>query len=398
MDEAAKIAVSVEVQLAELQAGLAAAQAQIAAMAERTGTAQERAAQRAARAQEREAARAARAVEREAARAQAAIEKEADAAGRRIAASQAAVFGANSKTSSDIERFARRANIMLGVQAFSGALAAASAVGEAYKGNFDDAYAALEQLPLGLGEVARRVREIGMELSGANDYIREMQALSDQMAEQNAGIAATAGARSANAALEAQIAADAATDPEQRARIQIEEARRKAREERRALVNAGVDPAVAARNAELRVQAELQRIEKERLDAIRQRQREELEGARAVHREEIERARETERVQREVAEKERRAKMDAIESQIDQARELGDMLNDQLAEAQAITGANFISTISTGLGSFRVGQSGGAEAVGRAQIRSAELLAKINDNIKSLKDLAAERDFVSSLR
>lgn len=101
-------------------------------------------------------------------------------------------------------------------------------------------------------------------------------------------------------------------------------------------------------------------------------------------------------------EKERRKRLDDnlkdVEQEIDARREAERTLRDELSKYQSVNGANFMRSVGTAHGEFRFAQGGAAQEVGKAQIKSAQLLKSIDDNMKALVDLNKERDFISSLR
>lgn len=346
-DEAAKISVAVEVELEKLRAGLAAAQANVAASSSQM---------------------------------ESSVKKFAANAGK------------------ELETFAKRANILLGIQGAVSGVRALEAATALARGEFEQAYAAAERLPMGIGALATAIRELGMEWAGVNEAIRESEAIMGRMNEENAARAANAKAISDNEAKAAEIAAERETDLTKRRDILIAEAERKAKEAQRSAVSAGVDPAVAARAYELDIAKSIEEINK-RIQADAERaSNKALEDARRKHQNEMDDAKRKAEYEAEQREKERREQLDAIKAEIEARKQAIDQLEPQLRAAQGVTGGNFISSVSTSLGQFRIAQGGGAESVARAQIRAADLLDKIRQTNEEMLELEKERDFVSSLR
>ena len=349
-DEAAKIAVAVEVQLDQLRTGLASAQTQIANSS------------------------------------------------RQMEASLKTIA---SKPAEEMEKFAKRANVLLGVQGAVGALRLANVATAAMRGDFDEMQRSIESLPMGLGAVAQAFHGIAAEIVGLNDSLERLARANREAAAAWQAVSIRTSFADNLAAARAEIGIMSERDPEQQARLQFEEDMRRIDADLRNVQREAANRGVLVTDAAIQEQREArimvserrmwERIRKIREDAERK-AADDAVRANAVAAELIERNR------RDARQRQYRETLDAIERETKERQRQQDELNKQLAEAQGVVGANFVSTVSSGFGQFRVGQVGGAQEVARAQIRSAQLLAKIAENTKAMAALADERDFVSSLR
>lgn len=325
--------------------------------------------------------------------------KEAAAAQRRIAASRSAVFGGNdgvaASGASATDTLARRANVLLGIQAAVAAVRSVEAASAAIRGEWDQVQDILDRLPMGVGAFNQGLRMVSLELSGINEEMREAAAIAGRMASENAALSANEAAKGTLSSIQAENAARGAASPAERERILTDEAKRVAREQQRALVSAGVDPSVAARIYAESLKRETDRIiervsaEYERAQLERGRKDQAIEEADRAMRAKIEADR---------MEAERRARVDAINADVAARRKADESMSAELSKAQSVTGDNFVRSIGTAFGEFKFAQNGAAQAVARAQIRATELLGDINENTKQLVILNKERDGILSLR
>ncbi len=87
-----------------------------------------------------------------------------------------------------------------------------------------------------------------------------------------------------------------------------------------------------------------------------------------------------------------------VRLEMDARREEERALQDELAKASAVRASNFMRSVSGPFGEFKFAQGGAATEVNKAMIRSADLLAKIEQNTKAQLQLQKEADFISSLK
>lgn len=416
-DEAAKISVAVEVELERLKAGLAEAQASIAAMSARTAEIQQRTAEKAAETQERAAARAAKAAEREAVRAQRAIlreaeklssaaareaanfqraiEKEATEAARKVASNNKAIFAGTTNHISEMERLAKRANVLLGVQGAVAGIRVIGAASAAMRGDFDEMQRSIEALPMGLGAVAQAFHGIAAEIVGLNDSLARLADVQSQAASDQAKYRARTGITQDVLAREAQAEAERQLNRgefDAAGSTLTQDMRRRMDRQRRELEVQGIDRKIIERKIALDIAEEQKKID-ERVGKARQAQYDlELERARTQHRNMQEDAEMRARWEKESRERAYKETMERIDAETKARREQLDQYNEALQAAQAVNGGNFVSSISTGLGSFRVAQQGAGQEVARAQVRSAQLLADIKRTNEEMLRLEREKD------
>lgn len=329
--------------------------------------------------------------------------KEAAAAQRRIAASRSAVFGGNTGAAGAAdpasEILARRANVLIGLQAVTGALRVVDAISHAIRGEWDKVQESMDQIPLGIGLMNRTLRETLYDIVGITGEMESLATLNKDLDRKYAELTATKPARDSARdellGLRAASGAAGAGNPADRERILVAEARRKAEAERAAMERAGVDPETAAEIFALKLRQETEQISKaiadefNRSQLARIRKQLDMEMGDAAMRAKIE---------RDAAEKANAARAAALADEIKTRTEAEDAMRSELSKAQSVTGDNFVRSIGTAFGEFKFAQNGAAQAVARAQIRATELLGDINENTKQLVILNKERDGILSLR
>lgn len=343
-DEAAKIAVAVEVQLDQLRTGLASAQTQIANSS-----------------------------------------RQMESSLRSIA----------TKPAEEMEKFAKRANVLLLAQAAVSGLNAVRAVAATVNGEFEKSQQILESLPGPLGAWARLVREVASDFSGMAEalervsQIQKQQAADQKQWETRSPVLQDVLAREAQARAQSQIGRGQFDDA--RSTLTADMQRRMQRQ-RAELEAQGLDRKLIERKIALDIAQEEKKIIDTIAAARRAEDERKLQDARKLHERMKEDAELRARLDREDREEAFRQSMDRIERETRARREQLSILNDALADAQGVTGGNFISSISTGLGQFRVGQVGGAQEVARAQIKATQILADIKRTNEEMLRLEQERN------
>jgi hypothetical protein len=343
-DEAAKIAVAVEVQLDQLRTGLSAAQAQIATSSKQM---------------------------------------------------EASLKAVATKPAEEMEKFAKRANVLLGVQGAVGALRLVNVATAAMRGDFDEMQRSVEALPMGLGAVAQAFHGIAAEIVGLNDSLARLAEVQSQAASDQAKYRARTGITQDVLAREAQAEAERQLNRgefDAAGSTLTQDMRRRMDRQRRELEVQGIDRKLIDRKIALDIAEEQKKID-ERVGKARQAQYDlELERARTQHRNMQEDAEMRARWEKESRERAYKETMERIDAETKARREQLDQYNEALQVAQAVTGGNFVSSISTGLGSFRVAQQGAGQEVARAQLRSAQLLADIKRTNEEMLRLEREKD------
>jgi len=167
---------------------------------------------------------------------------------------------------------------------------------------------------------------------------------------------------------------------------------RRMQRQRAELEAQGIDRKLIERKIALDIAQEEKKIMDTIAAARRAEDERKLQDARKLHERMKEDAELRARLDREEREEAFRQSMDRIERETRARREQLSILNDALADAQRVTGGNFISSISTGLGQFRVGQVGGAQEVARAQIKATQILADIKRTNEEMLRLEQERN------
>lgn len=420
-DEAAKIAVAVEVNLAELTAGLNAAQAQVTAFSNKMATQMRLAGTASARALVEPYSMIGDTYDL-------VEEKQKDLrdsfaygidpsipAGFNYQMEQ--VNTTSKKTTSTMQDMARlTANIGRGLAIVQVGTFAVESVWKSLTGTINDSDEVIRSLPFGLGKIGELlIAQRDLTFGITQEY---KDSLNPAIAEQNRLLMAAQALVAQRHRVEQQVhdlqIQSINTDDEyQKAyfahlqeRAQAEQKFREDMDKWRSGEDRTSTPAQIETRYMNQIEASAAQLEKVRRDMRDRIIKEEEEAlAEATKREadtrqrgEHESAVLIERNRREARQQRYRETLEEIARETRARQQQQDELNRQLSAAQGVNGSNFVSSISTGLGSFRVAQQGAGQEVARAQIRSAQLLAKIADNTRAMAELADERDFVSSLR
>lgn len=270
------------------------------------------------------------------------------------------------------------------------------------KGEFDGISEAIRSAPFGLGEFVGMLEDglnyavgINAELySEKAGEARRQAGLRRQYAQEEFNLA--------NKSAELRLASESAASEESRERISNEaklaDIQAKYQQQLNDAKSRGATDVEQRRIVslyELEYQtaiATAKRIERERAELREKAERE------ALYRHE----QEATSLRIENREKERRKRLDEnmkdVQREMDERREAEMTLRDELAKYQSVNGANFMRSLGTAHGEFRFAQSGASQEVAKAQIKSAQLLQKIEDNTAAMVELSKERDFISSLR
>jgi hypothetical protein len=317
------------------------------------------------------------------------------------------------KTTNEMQRMARlTANIGRGLAMMEVGLFAANIGTSLWSGNINAVDDAIKGLPLGLGKVGELLIAQRDFTFGITQEYKDN--LNPAIAEQNRLLEVARQRTADQMKVQNQLSAlriqeTMATDPGQRAESAFHQERITAQAEfdlAMERLRSGEDTTMNEGQIEARfldaVGEARARLDRQRQDAhaelLKQEEQQAEREAEARWRGEAESAKLIEQNRRNERQKKYRETLEDIEREMKARQESQAIMQEQLAAARGVTGANFVTSIGTAIGSMRVGAAGGAEEVGRAQIRAANLLADIKNNTAEMAKLAGERDFVSSLR
>lgn len=270
------------------------------------------------------------------------------------------------------------------------------------KGEFDGISEAIRTAPFGLGEFVGLLEDGLNYALGINEALysekageaRRQEGLRRQYAAEEFALSL----KSAELRLSAETAATATmkerldnaaklADIEAKYQQQLNDAKTRGAtdtEQRRIVTMYELEYATA--------KATIARIERERVEQREKAERE------ALYKHE----QEATSLRIENAERERRKRLEgnlqSVRAEMEAREEAERTMRDELAKYQGVNGSNFMRSMGTAFGEFRFAQAGASQEVAKAQIKSAQLLQKIEDNTKAMVDLAKERDFISSLR
>lgn len=306
-------------------------------------------------------------------------ERRATAASERVAAGQRAVFGTLARSSesatNELERFAKRANVLLAIQGASAGVNFLRASWATLNGEFEKSQSFLERFPFGLGDWARTVREVGEEFNGVAERQRESLRIIQQAKEDTAEwerrarmlgeVLAGESANKSSAMLGRNDFAGAQAEMEA-------DLKRRTDRKRYELLKEGNDRVIVERAIALQIAEEKKNIEEKVAEERRRREEAALDRARRIDKNEKADAARIAKQAEEAARARRDAERDALNAQRDALRE-------ELQQVSRIQPQNFIQRSSTALGSFTSAQGGAAASVAKAAQRQVELTMQLKN-------------------
>jgi hypothetical protein len=273
-------------------------------------------------------------------------------------------------------------------------------------GNFDKMDEAITSLPFGIGRVLGGLKEIVNFSLGVDGELfsesagEQRRQEGERRAQENARRMSVADRQMQDRRdIELKLENQRASTFEERLKAQtamiLEQNKRRAEDE----IAQGVNVEYARQTERLRNEYEINeltsRLGDERTRDELRRGREILDAQQKEHANKLRIQKEAEDQQREAEkraiEEQISAQKKAIEEQVSAQKQAVDSYKEELSTISRISGADFISSASTALGSFSFGASNGVAAVASAAQRQVELQAQILSATKTIEQLIASR-------